>query len=389
MKPLKKIFTVALGGLTLLAGCNKFEDWNTNPDKTTTPNASMLCSYMIAHVARQNSGYSKTYLTPYFRPKLFIWMEGTNAEQYNSIDRFSNDNLDINLLANLDDMVAAAEAGGVEGVTNSYKGVRHFIRVYKFLDLTLSMGDIPYSEAIQKNNALYYPKYDTQKDVFLGLLDELDAADRYFTDGTSFAGDLVYGGDPAKWRKLVNSYSKLNARYFEDAVCEPVFIFSYSDSQFLLAEAKARGFLSAGNTAKEYYEEGIRANMNFTKDGTKDEFNHGMPITDEWIDAYLQGNAVKFAGTTTDQIEQIGNQRYLSLFLRGVNHAYWSWRRLGIPEIPVNPSTNLYQPSNEYPMRWMYPSNEITYNPDNVQEAIQRQFGSSESNSGLMWILKD
>src|SRR5690606_5861477 len=51
------------------------------------------------------------------------------------------------------------------------------------------------------------PKYDTQKEVFLGILDELDRADQLFANGSSFDGDIVYGGDPLKWRKMVNSFA--------------------------------------------------------------------------------------------------------------------------------------------------------------------------------------
>ena len=43
-----------------------------------------------------------------------------------------------------------------------------------------------------------------KKDVFLGLLNELDEADRLFSAGTNFEGDYIYGGDVTKWRKAVN-----------------------------------------------------------------------------------------------------------------------------------------------------------------------------------------
>ena len=67
------------------------------------------------------------------------------------------------------------------------------------------MGDIPYSEALRaEDEEVYFPKYDSQKDVFLGLLNELDEADRLFSAGTNFEGDYIYGGDVTKWRKAVN-----------------------------------------------------------------------------------------------------------------------------------------------------------------------------------------
>lgn len=44
----------------------------------------------------------------------------------------------------------------------------------------------------------------TLKRCFLGLLNELDEADRLFSAGTNFEGDYIYGGDVTKWRKAVN-----------------------------------------------------------------------------------------------------------------------------------------------------------------------------------------
>jgi hypothetical protein len=41
------------------------------------------------------------------------------------------------------------------------------------------------------------------------------------------------------------------------------------------------------------------------------------------------------------------------------------------------------------PKRWMYPSKELFYNKDKVEEAINRQFAGSDDVNELMWILKD
>lgn len=43
----------------------------------------------------------------------------------------------------------------------------------------MRVGDIPYSETNQGAIGHYRPAYDTQKDVLLGILDELKEADAY------------------------------------------------------------------------------------------------------------------------------------------------------------------------------------------------------------------
>jgi hypothetical protein len=73
----------------------------------------------------------------------------------------------------------------------------------------MRVGDIPYSDALKgksKSNPIYKPKYDTQKEVFVGILNELDEANRLFNDGSNFEGHPVYDGDTKKWQKLVNTF---------------------------------------------------------------------------------------------------------------------------------------------------------------------------------------
>ena len=89
---------------------------------------------------------------------------------------------------------------------NSYKGVASFVRAYRFFRLTMETGDMPYSETNRGAEGLYRPKYDTQEQIFLGILDELKAADQFFAQGVTFNGDPTpYNGDPDKWRRAVNA----------------------------------------------------------------------------------------------------------------------------------------------------------------------------------------
>jgi len=40
------------------------------------------------------------------------------------------------------------------------------------------------------------------------------------------------------------------------------------------------------------------------------------------------------------------------------------------------------------PARWMYPQAEYDYNGDNVQQAVQSQFGGNDDENQIMWLLK-
>src|SRR3990170_2900461 len=104
-------------------------------------------------------------------------------------------------------MISLSEANG----ELNYKGVALVMRAWMFYMATDCYGDIPYSEATQaKSDGIYYPKYDTQEEIYNGILSDLEEANTLLQDVLNVKGDLIYGGDVAKWRKLANS---LRIRY--------------------------------------------------------------------------------------------------------------------------------------------------------------------------------
>lgn len=79
-------------------------------------------------------------------------------------------------------------------------------QVYTYQVLVDSFGDIPYSEALNpKTNVL--PKYDDAATVYSKLIVRLDAAiGNLDTSNKSFSsGDIIYGGNVAKWKLFANS----------------------------------------------------------------------------------------------------------------------------------------------------------------------------------------
>ncbi len=76
-------------------------------------------------------------------------------------------------------------------------------------------GDIPYSEA-NLGTAKLQPVFDNQRDVFVGILADLDRANSYLKQASSVkssvvsTADVLYKGDLLKWQKFANS---LRLRY--------------------------------------------------------------------------------------------------------------------------------------------------------------------------------
>ena len=119
-------------------------------------------------------------------------------------------------LRNARHLYERAEEEGME----FQQGVALVIRAFNFAYISDSWGDAPYTTAL---NALeggqedLFPAFDSQETIYQGIIDELETANSLLSkpsgeyEGIKADADLIYGGDPAKWRKLANS---LKLRYY-------------------------------------------------------------------------------------------------------------------------------------------------------------------------------
>lgn len=89
----------------------------------------------------------------------------------------------------------------------SYKAVALIMESWMFQILTDMYGDIPFSEAVDASNGNISPAYDTQENIYLGLLSKLEEANTILSGQNlpGIKGDLVFDGDLLKWRKFANS----------------------------------------------------------------------------------------------------------------------------------------------------------------------------------------
>ncbi len=116
-------------------------------------------------------------------------------------------NTNYNKLRDVQNLIQLAEETGDVGT----KAVGLTLRAWMFSLITDAYGDIPYSEAIKAKAGIYYTKYDSQEAVYNGILNDLREANQLMSTASGkVGGDLIYGGDLTKWRKLANS---LRVRY--------------------------------------------------------------------------------------------------------------------------------------------------------------------------------
>lgn len=199
----KYILFIAMVGV-LAGGCNKFDDINTNPDATENVNAAMLATNIILKNLKFQGRDAKAYLSDNALAKYVAYgNESMMSSQYNYLG--AADFSPITMLPNIESMLKYASGSVME---NSYKGLAKFMKSSMYYYLTMEVGDVPYSGAGKGKTGEIAVKYDTQEEVFKGILDDLKAADQFFAQGTTFDGDPTpFNGDPAKWRRAANAFA--------------------------------------------------------------------------------------------------------------------------------------------------------------------------------------
>ena len=91
------------------------------------------------------------------------------------------------------------------GMRKNETAITDILQVYSYYYLVTTFGNIPYSQALDITKP--FPAYDDQKTIYYDLLTRLDA-DIAALDPTadSFgAADIIYAGDPVKWKTFANT----------------------------------------------------------------------------------------------------------------------------------------------------------------------------------------
>jgi hypothetical protein len=108
-------------------------------------------------------------------------------------------------LTNFKDMYKVAS--GTLNYNKSYMGISLICQSWIYSMITDTYGDVPYTESnLAKDSGIYEPRFDKQRDIYLGIFQKLEEANTLLSTGTVISNqDPVFGGNVAKWRKFGNS----------------------------------------------------------------------------------------------------------------------------------------------------------------------------------------
>jgi hypothetical protein len=489
---MKKIFFPIIVFISVfISGCNKdFEVINTNPNNPEVIYPELLMVNIIRGSVNDlvGDGFSSSNVLMQFMTE--VRQPGIDRYQIGSTNTWDNGYSNLRNVQNLYDI--SEERGLV-----NYKAIAKIMRVLLFSRMTDCYGNLPYKEALQgkKGNnggsVIYLPKFDSQEEVYAGLIKELKEANMLLDAKKELIkNDILFNGDVLKWKMFANSLcmrlllrrsNKINpsndmremlanpttyplmgtvgenavlkyveapnlfpltstrsgdiqyvrlSKTFADKLNElqdprlPIFFlptpesvtagspkyswvlngetdvnlgsnivpkssqigtFYYKDIQvpvaaqglimlvselkFILAESVVKGYITGD--AKQYYEDGIKASMDYYKSVSGVNISATM--------TYLNQPGVAY--NATKSLELIGTQRWIAMFYNDWQ-AWHEWKRTGFPVL--TPSKVNFN-GDRIPVRFIYPSGVQVTNRDNYTIAVTAQ-GSDDINTKLWWM---
>ena len=190
-----------------------------------------------------------------------------------------------------------------------------------------------------------------------------------------------------------------NIGHYFMAPKSPGFVMTYSEVEFILAEAALRGWIETPVDAASHYNAGIRASMEmynqskmdaaldgfagdqaFTKQSVHtEEYPAGM--TESEITSYLTGpGAFPAAGTMQERMDAIALQKWIGMYGQGLQ-SWYEWRRLDYPTLTPGPTAVL----NEVPKRVFFPFAEQSVNGQNYNDAVGMLDGPDNMTTKVWW----
>ena len=480
------------GALALVSCESSLDTINENPNDKASVDPKVLLTY-VSKDAFQINGDNM------YASRMMIGTDGENTYQYM---KWNDTSFEVYTKGLLNTVKMMQEA---EKINNkNYVAIGKFYRAYYFFNLSLKVGSIPYNEAIKGEFGITQPKYDSQEAVMSGILSELKEASSLINSNDKIEGDIVYNGDAAKWKKLINAFrlkilitmskkstvgnyniatefasitgsqplmtsiadngelkfadaadsrytmfnnsgygsslymadyfinmfktrqdprlftfaaqttgakeagkaitdftgynggdptssysdnaalitakniSKVNDRFYKDPTNEPSSVLSYSEQEFILAEATARGWISG--SAKTHYDNAIKASFSFYQTYVKNPNQYFAGFN---VNQYLATPLVVYddAAPLQNQLERIVTQKYMTMFHQAQWTSYYDYLRTGYPNYPLKAGVPA-------PFRFRYPQSEYNYNSSNLKSALSAQYGGNDNINSKPWWLQ-
>lgn len=240
---------------------------------------------------------------------------------------------------------------------------------------------------------------DPRTGVFWNPVDD-DEQDELVAKHPEFPFKGIKNGAEIHDSNKRTSFSK-PGEYFKSAT--DYTLLSYSDVEFMLAEAKLRGWNVGAQSVKDHYEEGVRASFEqwgatgveqYLENNEDTPINYSDPVVDNSEQNAFEAQTditVKWEESASKErkLERIITQKWIGGFPNSFK-AWTDFRRTGYPKIePVYKNYSDSQDGviapGDYIKRLRFVEDEYNANPQGVEEALNKLEGPDEIGTRLWW----
>jgi hypothetical protein len=215
MKTHYKIFLVLT--LVVFASCKDLTELNVNPNgvdpSTVNPNLVVPTVITATALPYLENGYNGDLAGVMQYVQKSGWGSGLN--NFDWISERSWEGYYGNL-RNIKHLYNRSVDEGME----FQQGMALVLRAFNFAYITDGWGDAPYKAALNASvggQEDMFPVFDTQESIYKGIIEDLKLANTLLSksvdayNGINKDADILFAGNPVKWRKLANS---LMLRYY-------------------------------------------------------------------------------------------------------------------------------------------------------------------------------
>lgn len=196
----------------LLSSCQRtFDEINTDTSKITQPSAGSLLAPIQYEMGSYGYKRANDFTFQIMQVATPFPNEGNTVSRYYITESTGNGfwNTSYRWLKQAQLMHDIA----IRENNKNYQAIALVMKAWMFSNLTDAFGDIPYSEALRLEENISKPQFDTQKDIYLSILQDLKKANSLFVINEKLSEtDLFYNAHSdingtLKWKKFCNSLS--------------------------------------------------------------------------------------------------------------------------------------------------------------------------------------
>ncbi|HWK03568.1 MAG TPA: SusD/RagB family nutrient-binding outer membrane lipoprotein [Puia sp.] len=204
-----------------------------------------------------------------------------------------------------------------------------------------------------------------------GYLLDSSSQSSYIRNALNYPGSTGTGANVS----LLGNYARPVMKVFSRKDL-PLFLITYAQTEFLLAEAAVRGW-NVGGTASGHFTNGVGAAIEALP-----QWDASLTISQNDISAFVNGFPLDIS-SQSNSLNQINSQYWLTSIFDFIE-AWSNWRRSGYPVLtPVNYQFNVT--NGAIPRRLTYPSSEKGANPQSYQSAVQKLGGVDLPTLRVWW----